>query len=380
MNFELTKEQAMIKKMVRDFAESVIRPRAIEIDTTAAFPIDIFEQMGELGLLGIPFPEEYGGSGGDTLSYALAVEEIGRICGSTGLSYAAAVSLGASPIYYFGTEEQKQQFLTPLAEGKALGAFGLTEPNAGSDAGGTKTTAVKENDEFVINGEKCFITNASFAKTLIVTAVTDKDEKGKKIISAIIVPTDTEGVAITSNYDKMGVRGSDTAEIVLDNVRVPTTNLLGDPEKGFKQFLYTLDGGRISIAALGVGIAQASLEKALNYAKERKQFGKPISDFQAIQFKLADMTMEVELARTMVHKAAWLKDNNKPFSKEASIAKLYATETSFRCANQAIQIHGGYGYMREYEVERYLRDAKLLEIGEGTSEIQRLVIARQLGC
>lgn len=380
MNFELTKEQAMIKKMVRDFAESVIRPRAIEIDTTAAFPIDIFEQMGELGLLGIPFPEEYGGSGGDTLSYALAVEEIGRICGSTGLSYAAAVSLGASPIYYFGTEEQKQQFLTPLAEGKALGAFGLTEPNAGSDAGGTKTTAVKENDEFVINGEKCFITNASFAKTLIVTAVTDKDEKGKKIISAIIVPTDTEGVAITSNYDKMGVRGSDTAEIVLDNVRVPTINLLGDPEKGFKQFLYTLDGGRISIAALGVGIAQASLEKALNYAKERKQFGKPISDFQAIQFKLADMTMEVELARTMVHKAAWLKDNNKPFSKEASIAKLYATETSFRCANQAIQIHGGYGYMREYEVERYLRDAKLLEIGEGTSEIQRLVIARQLGC
>lgn len=380
MNFELTKEQAMIKKMVRDFAESVIRPRAIEIDTTAAFPIDIFEQMGEFGLLGIPFPEEYGGSGGDTLSYALAVEEIGRICGSTGLSYAAAVSLGASPIYYFGTEEQKQQFLTPLAEGKALGAFGLTEPNAGSDAGGTKTTAVKENDEFVINGEKCFITNASFAKTLIVTAVTDKDEKGKKIISAIIVPTDTEGVAITSNYDKMGVRGSDTAEIVLDNVRVPTTNLLGDPEKGFKQFLYTLDGGRISIAALGVGIAQASLEKALNYAKERKQFGKPISDFQAIQFKLADMTMEVELARTMVHKAAWLKDNNKPFSKEASIAKLYATETSFRCANQAIQIHGGYGYMREYEVERYLRDAKLLEIGEGTSEIQRLVIARQLGC
>ncbi|MBU5266386.1 acyl-CoA dehydrogenase family protein [Virgibacillus proomii] len=380
MNFELTKEQAMIKKMVRDFAESVIRPRAIEIDTTAVFPIDIFEQLGELGLLGIPFPEEYGGSGGDTLSYALAVEEIGRICGSTGLSYAAAVSLGASPIYYFGTEEQKQQFLTPLAEGKALGAFGLTEPNAGSDAGGTKTTAVKENDEFVINGEKCFITNASFAKTLIVTAVTGKDKTGKKIISAIIVPTDTEGVAITSNYDKMGVRGSDTAEIVLDNVRVPATNLLGDPEKGFKQFLYTLDGGRISIAALGVGIAQASLEKALHYAKERKQFGKSISDFQAIQFKLADMAMEVELARTIVHKAAWLKDNNKPFSKEASIAKLYATETAFRCANQAIQIHGGYGYMREYEVERYLRDAKLLEIGEGTSEIQRLVIARQLGC
>ncbi|MEC2160480.1 acyl-CoA dehydrogenase family protein [Virgibacillus halodenitrificans] len=380
MNFELTKEQAMIKKMVRDFAEEVIRPRAIEIDTKAEFPKDIFDQLGELGLMGIPFPGEYGGSGGDTLSYALAVEEIGRVCGSTGLSYAAAVSLGASPIYYFGTEEQKKEFLTPLAEGKALGAFGLTEPNAGSDAGGTKTTAVEDGDDYVINGEKCFITNASFAKTVIVTAVTGKNEKGKNIISAIIVPTDCEGIKITSNYDKMGVRGSDTAEIVLTNVRVPKKNLLGDPEKGFKQFLHTLDGGRISIAALGLGIAQGSLDKALTYAKERKQFGKPVSSFQAIQFKLADMSMEVELARNMVHKAAWLKDNHKPFSKEAAYAKLYATETAFRSANQAIQIHGGYGYMREYEVERYLRDAKLLEIGEGTSEVQRLVIARQLGC
>lgn len=380
MNFELTKEQTMIKKMVRDFANEVIRPRAIEIDTEAKFPADIFEQMGELGLLGIPFPEAYGGSGGDTTSYALAVEEIGSVCGSTGLSYAAAVSLGASPIYYFGTEEQKKEFLTPLAEGKALGSFGLTEPNAGSDAGGTKTTAVEDGDAYIINGEKCFITNASFAKTIIVTAVTGKNEKGRNIISAIIVPTDSDGVTITSNYDKMGVRGSDTAEIVLDNVRVPKQNLLGDAKKGFKQFLHTLDGGRISIAALGLGIAQASLDKALAYAKERTQFGKPISSFQAIQFKLADMSMEIELARNMVHKAAWLKDNNKPFSKEAAYAKLYATETAFRSANQAIQIHGGYGYMREYEVERYLRDAKLLEIGEGTSEIQRLVIARQLGC
>jgi alkylation response protein AidB-like acyl-CoA dehydrogenase len=380
MDFNLTKEQTMIRKMVRDFAEEVIKPRAIEIDTEAKFPLDIFEQMGELGLLGIPFPEEYGGSGGDTLSYAIAVEEIGRVCGSTGLSYAAAVSLGASPIYYFGTEEQKKEFLTPLASGKALGSFGLTEPNAGSDAGGTKTTAVVDGDYFVINGEKCFITNASFAKTLIVTAVTGKNEKGKNIISAIIVPTDAEGVTITSNYDKMGVRGSDTAEIVLDNVRVPRANLLGDEKKGFSQFLYTLDGGRISIAALGLGIAQASLEKSLQYAKERKQFGKSISNFQAIQFKIADIAMEVELARNMVYKSAWLKDNNKPFTKESAYAKLFATETAFRAANQAIQIHGGYGYMREYEVERYLRDAKLLEIGEGTSEIQRLVIARQLGC
>lgn len=380
MNFELSKEQQMIKKMVKEFADEVIQPRAIEIDTEAKFPVDIFKQMGELGLLGIPFPEEYGGSGGDTISYALAVEEIGRVCGSTGLSYAAAVSLGASPIYYFGTEEQKQKYLTPLAEGKALGSFGLTEPNAGSDAGGTKTTAVIDGDDYVINGEKCFITNASFAKTVIVTAVTGKNDKGKNIISAIIVPTDTEGVKITSNYDKMGVRGSDTAEIFLENVRVPRENLLGSEEKGFKQFLYTLDGGRISIAALGLGIAQGSLNKALSYAKERTQFGKPISSFQAIQFKLADMSMEIELARNIIHKAAWLKDNEKPFSKEAAYAKLYATETAFRAANQAIQIHGGYGYMREYEVERYLRDAKLLEIGEGTSEIQRLVIARQLGC
>ncbi|WP_047982003.1 acyl-CoA dehydrogenase family protein [Ornithinibacillus contaminans] len=380
MDFNLSKEQTMIRKMVRDFAEEVIKPRTIEIDTEAKFPLDIFKQMGELGLLGIPFPETYGGSGGDTLSYAIAVEEIGRICGSTGLSYAAAVSLGASPIYYFGTEEQKEKFLVPLAQGKALGAFGLTEPNAGSDAGGTKTTATEDGDDYVINGEKCFITNASFAETLIVTAVTGKNEKGRNIISAIIVPTNTEGVTITSNYDKMGVRGSDTAQIVLENVRVPKANLLGDPQKGFSQFLYTLDGGRISIAALGLGIAQASLEKALHYAKERKQFGKTISNFQAIQFKLADMAMEVELARNMVYKAAWLKDNDMPFTKESAYAKLFATETAFRAANQAIQIHGGYGYMREYEVERYLRDAKLLEIGEGTSEVQRLVIARQLGC
>lgn len=380
VNFEFTKEQEMIRKMVRDFAENVIKPRAIEIDTEAKFPEDIFKQMGELGLMGIPFPEEYGGAGGDTISYALAAEEIAKVCGSTGLSYAAAVSLGASPLYMFGTKEQKQQYLVPLAEGRALGSFGLTEPNAGSDAGGTKTTAVEDGDDFIINGEKCFITNASFAETLIITAVTGKNEKGRNIISAIIVPTNADGVTITSNYDKMGVRGSDTAEIVLDNVRVPKTNLLGDPKAGFKQFLSTLDGGRISIGALGVGIAQASLDKALNYAKERMQFGKPISSFQAIQFKLADMAMEVELARTMVLKAAWLKDNNKPFSKEAAYAKLFATETAVRAADQAIQIHGGYGYMREYEVERYLRDAKLLVIGEGTSEIQRVVIARHLGC
>lgn len=379
MNFELTREQEMIKEMVRNFANNVIQPEAIAIDTEAKFPEHIFKQMGELGLLGIPFPEEYGGSGGDTISYALAVEEIGRVCGSTGLSYAAAVSLGATPIYLFGTEGQKQTYLKRMAEGKALGSFGLTEPNAGSDAGGTKTTAKLDGDEYVINGEKCFITNANFAETVIVTAVTGKNESGRNIISALIVPTDAEGMTIRGNYDKMGVRGSDTAEIVLDNVRVPKENLLGDPETGFKQFLSTLDGGRISIGALGVGIAQASLDRSLQYAKERQQFGKSIGSFQAIQFKIADMAMEVELARNMVLKAAWLKDNGKPFSKEAAYAKLFATETAVRAADEAIQIHGGYGYMREYEVERYLRDAKLLVIGEGTSEIQRLVIARQHG-
>ncbi|KQU27050.1 acyl-CoA dehydrogenase [Peribacillus butanolivorans] len=380
MDFSLTKEQQMIKDMVRDFAEKEIKPIAIELDAKSMFAEDVFKKMGKLGLLGIPFPEEYGGSGGDTISYAIAVEEVGKACGGTGLSYAAAVSLGASPIYYFGTEEQKQKYLIPITTGETLAAFGLTEPNAGSDAGGTRTTAVLEGDEYVINGEKTWITNASYSRTVTVTAVSGKDSRGKNIISAFIVPTDTPGLTINSNYEKMGVRASNTCEIILDNVRVPKKNLLGDPEKGFKQFLFTLDGGRISIAALAVGIAQAAFDKALAFSKERVQFGKSISNFQAIQFKLADMAMEIELARNMVYKAAWLKDNKKPFAKEAAFAKLFASETAFRTSNQAIQIHGGSGYMREYEVERYLRDAKLLEIGEGTSEIQRIVIARQLGC
>ncbi|ASS97146.1 acyl-CoA dehydrogenase family protein [Peribacillus simplex] len=380
MDFSLTKEQQMIKEMVREFAEKEIKPIAIELDAKSMFAEDVFKKMGKLGLLGIPFPEEYGGSGGDTISYAIAVEEVGKACGGTGLSYAAAVSLGASPIYYFGTEEQKQKYLVPITTGETLAAFGLTEPNAGSDAGGTRTTAVLEGDEYVINGEKTWITNASYSRTVTVTAVSGKDSKGKNIISAFIMPTDTQGLTINSNYEKMGVRASNTCEIILDNVRVPKKNLLGDPDKGFKQFLFTLDGGRISIAALAVGIAQAAFDRALAFSKERIQFGKSISNFQAIQFKLADMAMEIELARNMVYKAAWLKDNKKPFAKEAAYAKLFASETAFRASNQAIQIHGGSGYMREYEVERYLRDAKLLEIGEGTSEIQRIVIARQLGC
>ncbi|OWP57568.1 acyl-CoA dehydrogenase [Bacillus velezensis] len=378
MNFQLTKEQQMVREMVRDFAKNEIAPKAHEVDQSAVFPIDTFKKIGELGLLGIPFPEEYGGAGGDTISYAAAVEEIGKACGSTGLSYAAAVSLGASPLYYFGTEQQKQEHLIPLASGKALGSFGLTEPNAGSDAGGTQTKAEKKGDDYVINGEKCWITNANYARTVIVTAVTGKNSDGKPIISALIVPTDTPGFTITNPYDKMGVRGSDTAELVLEDVRVPVDNLLGDPEKGFKQFLYTLDGGRISIAALAVGIAQGALEASLSYAKERKQFGSSISSFQAIQFKLADMAMEIDLARQIVLKAAWLKDQNLPFTKEAAFAKLYASEMAVRTCLQAIQIHGGSGYMKECGVERMLRDAKLMEIGEGTSEIQRMVIARQL--
>lgn len=366
--------------MVRDFAEQEIAPMAEELDKTERFPIENFKKMGELGLMGIPFSEEYGGSGGDTLSYILAVEEIGKACGGTGLSYAAAVSLGASPLYYFGTEEQKQEHLVPLAKGESLGAFGLTEPSAGSDAGGTRTKAVLEGDEYVINGEKSWITNTSYARTVIVTALNGVDDRGNKKISAFIVPTDTKGLTIRSEYDKMGVRASNTTEIVLEDVRIPKENVLGDPDKGFKQFLYTLDGGRISIAALALGIGRAAYEAALSYSKVRKQFGKQIGSFQGIQFKLADMAMELELAQNMVYKAAWLKDAGKPFKKEAAMAKLYASESASRACNQAIQIHGGYGYMKEYHVERYLRDAKLMEIGEGTSEIQRLVIAREIGC
>ena len=376
MEFALTKDQQMIKEMVRDFAQMEVAPKAFGIDQTGRFPIETFNKMGELGLLGIPFPEKYGGSDGDTISYAIAVEEIGRACGSTGLSYAAAVSLGASPIYYFGTEQQKQDHLKPLASGKSLGAFGLTEPNAGSDAGGTQTRAILDGEDYIINGEKCWITNAGYARTVIVTAVTGKNQQGKNIISALIVPTGIPGFTIKSEYDKMGLRGSNTSQLILENVRVPKENLLGDLQKGFGQFLYTLDGGRISIAALAVGIAQAAFDASLAFSKERKQFGKPISQFQAIQFKLADMAMHIELARNMVYKAAWLKDNHRPFKKEAAMAKLFASEMATKACDQAIQIHGGSGYMKEYHVERYLRDAKLMEIGEGTSEIQRIVISR----
>lgn len=379
MNFDLTTEQEMIRKMIREFADEEVAPGAYERDKTKEFPIEVFKKLSDMGVMGLPFPEKYGGGGADTVSFAIVVEELSRVCGSTGITYSAHISLGGAPLNLFGTEEQKQKYLTPICTGESFGAFGLTEPNAGSDAGGTQTTAVEKDGQFVINGSKCFITNASYAKHLALTAITDQKD-GKKEISAIIVPTDANGFKIIDNYEKMGLNASNTTELVLEDVTVPTENLLGVKGEGFKQFLITLDGGRIGIGAMAVGIAQGAYEKALQYAKERKQFGRSLSQFQAIQFKLADMAMKIELARMMVYKAAWLKDQGRKFSKEASMCKLYASEICMEVTSQAVQIHGGYGYMKDYHVERYMRDAKLLEIGEGTSEVQRMVISREIGC
>jgi alkylation response protein AidB-like acyl-CoA dehydrogenase len=377
MWFELTEEQSMIRKLIHEFAESEVAPGADERDRTGEFPKEIFNKLGQLGLMGLPFPEQYEGGAADTISFAIVVEELSRVCASTGITYSAHISLGGAPLHLFGTHEQKEKYLTPICTGESFGAFGLTEPNAGSDAGGTQTTAVLDGDEWVINGSKCFITNASYAKHLAVTAVTDRS-KGINGISAFIVPTDAPGFTVINNYEKMGLHASNTTELILENVRVPKENLLGTEGNGYKQFLATLDGGRIGIGAMAVGIAQGAYEKALQYAKERKQFGKSLSNFQAIQFKLADMAMNIELSRNMVYKAAWLKDQGKAFKKEAAMAKLFASETCMKVCDQAIQIHGGYGYMKEYQVERFFRDAKLLEIGEGTSEVQRMVIARQI--
>ena len=378
MDFSYTSEQQMVERMARSFANEVIAPNAAELDAEARFPVEIVERMAELGFLGLPIPEEYGGSGLDSICYALAVEEIGRACASTGITLAAHVSLGCAPLYLFGTDEQKLKWLVPAARGQLLAAFGLTEPEAGSDAGATRTTACLEDDHWVINGTKCFITNASRGGLVIVTARTDEGA-GTRGISCIIVPTGTPGFSVSKQYEKMGLRASDTVELSLEDCRVPAANLLGARGQGFKQFLQVLDGGRIGIAALSLGIARASLEAAVKYAGERVQFGRPIGKFQAIGFRLADIATRIELARTITHKAAWLKDNKLPFTKEAAMAKLSASEAAVEAALAAIQVHGGYGYMKEYPVERYLRDAKLMEIGEGTSEIQRLVIARQLG-
>lgn len=377
MHFDLSEEQSMLKKMMHDFADEVVAPGAVERDRTKLFPSDIFKQLSEMGIMGLPFPEEYGGAGADTISFAIATEELSRVCASTGITYSAHISLGGAPLHLFGSEEQKQKYLVPICTGESFGAFGLTEPNAGSDAGGTETQAVLENGQYKINGTKMFITNASFAKHLAITAITG-NVNGHKEISAIIVPTNAPGFTIKSEYEKMGLNASNTTELILQDVLVPEENLLGVRGNGFKQFLTTLDGGRIGIAAMAVGIAQGAFNKSVAYTKERKQFGKPLSHFQITQFKLADMAMKIELARNMVYKAAWLKDQGRPFGKEASMAKLYATEMAMEVCDEAIQLHGGYGYMREYEVERFLRDAKLLEIGEGTSEVQKMVIARHI--
>lgn len=377
MHFDLSEEQSMLKKMMHDFADEVVAPGAVERDRSKLFPSDIFKQLAEMGIMGLPFPEEYGGAGADTISFAIATEELSRVCASTGITYSAHISLGGAPLHLFGSEEQKQKYLVPICAGESFGAFGLTEPNAGSDAGGTETHAVLENGQYKINGTKMFITNASFAKHLAITAITG-NVNGQKEISAIIVPTNAPGFTIKSEYEKMGLNASNTTELILQDVLVPEENLLGVRGNGFKQFLTTLDGGRIGIAAMAVGIAQGAFNKSVAYTKERKQFGKPLSYFQITQFKLADMAMKIELARNMVYKAAWLKDQGRPFGKEASMAKLYATEMAMEVCDEAIQLHGGYGYMREYEVERFLRDAKLLEIGEGTSEVQKMVIARHI--
>ena len=376
MNLDLTKEHELLRQTVRDFAVQRVAPVVEELDREHRFPYELVEEMAELGLMGMTIPEEYGGAGTDTLSYALAVEELTRIDSSVAITMAAHHSLGTLPIYLFGSEEQKREWVPQLASGEKLAAFGLTEPDAGSDAGASRTRAELQDGEWVINGSKMFITNAGTDITacVTITAVTGEDE-----ISNIVVPNGTDGYEIAPPMQKLGWRASDTRELSFRDVRVPEGNLLGPRGKGFQQFLEILDGGRISVAAMGLGLAQGAYDLAAAYARERKQFGQPISSFQAIQFQLADMATEIEAGRNMVYKAAWLKDQNRPFAKEAAMAKLYTGELSHRAANTALQIHGGYGFMDEFAISRLYRDQKILEIGEGTNEVQRMVIAKHLG-
>ncbi len=378
MDFELSAEHKLFQSTVRDFAEKEVAPGALERDKTHEFPHEIIEKMARLGLMGVPFPEEYGGAGGDTTSYAIAVEEISRADGSLGLTLAAHTSLGSAPFYLFGTPEQKQKYLVPQAQGKMIGAFGLTEPQAGSDAGGTKTFAVRDNGSWVVNGSKLYMTSGRIAGVMVITAKTDPAATGSRGISSFIVEGGTEGVTFGKDEDKMGLRSSITSPVFFENVRVPAENALGSEGQGFKQFLEILDGGRISIGAMAVGLGQAALDAAIRYSNERHQFGQSISNFQAIQFMLADMATRLEAARLLVWQAAWLKDHKKPFTKEAAMAKLYASEVGEDACHKAIQVHGGFGYITEAQVERYYRDVRLTEIGEGTSEIQRLVIAREV--
>ena len=382
MNFDLTEEQNLIRETVRDFAEREVKPLAKELDEKAGFSYDLTRKMGELGLFGMYLPEKYGGQGLDTLSYIIAVEELARIDGSQAATLAAHNSLGIGPLYYFGTEEQKMKYLPRLCTGQALWGFGLTEPNAGSDSRGTKTTAVIQNGEWVINGSKIFITNGScdFSMGSTVQAVTKVLENGKKEFTTIIVDKGTPGFKQVTMHGKMMWRASDTAELYFDDCRVPENHLLGKVGEGSHIMLSTLDNGRLSIAAMGLGNAQGAFELALQYANERKQFGKPISKFQVNAFKLADMATKIELARNLLYKACWLKDTGKPFAKEAAMSKLYCSEIAKQVSDEAVQIHGGYGLMKDYDVERFYRDQRLLQIGEGTSEIQRLVISRYIGC
>jgi len=381
LNFDLTEEQNLLRQAVRDFAEKEIAPLAQELDEKEEFSVELTLKMGDLGLLGCFVPEKYGGSNMGYISYIIAVEELARVDGSQAATIAAGNSLGIGPIYYYGSEEQREEWLPRLCRGKMLAAFGLTEPEAGSDAGGSKTRAELRGDHWVINGSKIFITNSANPLTgvVLVQAITGQKEDGKRELSCLLVPRNAPGFAAQEMKKKMMWRSSNTGELFFDDCPVPRENLLGKRGDGFHQMLAILDGGRLSIGAMGLGGAQGAFEMALHYANTRIQFGRPISSFQINAFKLADMATEVELARNLLYKACWLRENNRPFGKEAAMAKLYCSEVMGRCVNHAVQLHGGYGLMKEYKIERFYRDQKLLEIGEGTSEIQRIVIARNIG-
>ncbi len=382
MDFDLSPEHALLRETIRDFMENEVAPVVEEHEHARRFPVEIVRRLGEMGWLGIPIPEDEGGAGMDTLAYAIAIEEIGRVWGSLGLIVAAHTSLGCGPLHLAGSPEQKDRYLVPMASGRVIGGYGLTEPGAGSDAGGTKTTARREDGAdgecWVIDGGKRFITNAGQAGTYIVTARTGTLADGSAEISAFILPADTPGFSIGRLEEKLGLHASATGELIFQGARVPATNMLGEQGSGFKTFLKILDGGRISIGALALGLAQAALDASIPYAREREQFGRPIGSFQGVAFMIADMATEIEAARQMVYRAAWLKDQGRDYGLAAAEAKLFASEVSSRATNAGIQIHGGYGYVTEYKVERFLRDAKLTEIGEGTSQIQRLVIARRI--
>ena len=377
MNFTLTKEQELVRQMVRDFAVNEVKPIAAEIDVTERFPMENVKKMGELGMMGIPFPTEFGGAGGDVLSYILAVEELSKVCATTGVILSAHTSLCASLINENGTPEQKEKYLRDLCTGNKIGAFGLTEPGAGTDAAGQQTTAVLDGDNYILNGSKIFITNGGVADTFIVFAMTDKS-KGTKGISAFIVEKGFLGFSIGKKEDKLGIRASSTTELIFENCVVPKENLIGREGKGFGIAMKTLDGGRIGIAAQALGIAEGALDEAIKYMKERKQFGKPIAAFQGLQWMVAEMSTKIEAARFLVYKAAWLKENKQPYSIDAARAKLYAAEVAMDVTTKAVQLFGGYGYTKEYPVERMMRDAKITEIYEGTSEVQKMVISGSL--